>query len=86
MIKNFYIFLNIIFFIDVYLWFSTDGKPRGFLVDTLCNLCNYIFSFIFLYFIYTIYRAGIKKKDNLSWYISMTALFFNFFHLDKEFI
>jgi hypothetical protein len=55
--------------------FTTDGKPRGFLVDTFAIYATVFSPFLFFYFIYSIYRAGIKNERTLTWYISVTALF-----------
>jgi lysylphosphatidylglycerol synthetase-like protein (DUF2156 family) len=54
--------------------FSTNGKPKGFLVDTFGIYATVFSPFLFLYFTYTIYRAGIKNNRTLIWYISTTAL------------
>jgi hypothetical protein len=65
----------ILFTISMYIYgFSTGGKPRGFLVDTFAIYATVFSPFLFLYFLYTIYRAWIKKEKNLIWYISITAL------------
>ncbi len=54
--------------------FSTSGKPKGFLVDTFGIYATVFSPFLFLYFVYTLYRAGIKNNRTLIWYISTTAL------------
>jgi hypothetical protein len=65
----------ILFTLSMYIYgFSTGGKPRGFLVDTFAIYATVFSPFLFLYFLYTIYRAWIKKEKNLIWYISITAL------------
>lgn len=65
----------ILFSISMYIYgFPTGGKPRGFLVDTFAIYATVFSPFLFLYFLYTIYRAWIKKEKNLTWYISITAL------------
>ena len=64
-----------LFFISMYMYgFSTSGKPRGFLVDTFAIYATVFSPFLFLYFLYTIYRIGIKEDRTLIWYISTTAL------------
>lgn len=64
----------VLFFLSMYIYgFDTDGKPRGFLVDTFAIYATVFSPLLFLYFTYTIYRAGIKKDFSLSWYISVTA-------------
>lgn len=64
----------VLFVLSMYIYgFDTDGKPRGFLVDTFAIYATVFSPLLFLYFTYTIYRAGIKKDFSLSWYISVTA-------------
>ena len=53
---------------------ATDGKPRGFLFDTFAVYATVFSPLLFLYFVYTIYRAGIKNDRTITWYISVTAL------------
>lgn len=64
----------VLFILSMYIYgFATDGKPRGFLVDTFAVYATVFSPVLFLYFMYAIYRAGIKKDFTLSWYISVTA-------------
>ncbi|WP_228286253.1 glycosyltransferase family 39 protein [Arcobacter vandammei] len=65
----------ILFFISIYVYgFSTDGRPRGFLLDTV-GIYSAIFSpILFLYFLYAIYKTIFFKNRDLVWYISFTAL------------
>jgi 4-amino-4-deoxy-L-arabinose transferase-like glycosyltransferase len=73
--KKLLYFSSIFFIISMYIYgFSTDGKPKGFLVDTVAVYATIFSPILFLYFIYAIYRAGIKNEKSLSWYISFTAL------------
>lgn len=68
-------FSLILFTISMYIYgFSTGGKPRGFLVDTFAIYATVFSPFLFLYFLYTMYRAWIKNEKTLTWYISITAL------------
>lgn len=64
-----------LFFLSLYIYgFSTDGRPRGFLIDTV-GIYSAIFSpVLFLYFLYAIYKKAFSKEINLVWYISFTAL------------
>jgi len=65
----------VLFTLSMYIYgFSTGGKPRGFLVDTFAIYATVFSPLLFLYFLYTIYRAWIKKEKTLIWYISITAL------------
>ncbi len=73
--KKFIIFTLALFCISMYIYgFSTAGKPKGFLVDTFGIYATIFSPFLFLYFIYTIYRTGLKNERTLIWYISSTAL------------
>lgn len=69
------IYYSIILFIlsmSIY-GFSTDGKPKGYFVDTFAIYATIFSPVLFIYFIYVLYRTGIKKDFSLSWYISITA-------------
>lgn len=73
--KKLLYFSLILFVLSMYIYgFSTDGKPKGFLVDTVAIYATIFSPILFLYFIYTMYRAGIQKEKSLAWYISITAL------------
>ncbi len=68
-------FSLILFLISMYMYgFSTGGKPKGFLVDTFAIYATVFSPLLFIYFLYAIYRAGIKNDRTLTWYISTTAL------------
>ena len=73
--KRLMYFAMTFFILSMYIYgFATDGKPRGFLVDTFAIYATVFSPLLFLYFIYSLYRAGIKNDRTLSWYISITAL------------
>ncbi|ANE35629.1 putative membrane protein [Campylobacter iguaniorum] len=60
----------------VWFWLfglETDGKPKGYLIDTLGVFAAVFSPLVFLYFIYTTYRIWIKEDKNLLWFISTTA-------------
>ena len=68
-------FSLILFVLSMYIYgFSTGGKPKGFLVDTVAIYATIFSPILFLYFIYSIYRAAVEKEQSLSWFISITAL------------
>ena len=72
-------FSAILFTISLFIYgFSTDGKPKGYLVDTFGIYATIFSPALFLYFLYSIYRAGIKKEYSLNWYISVVALVLSF--------
>lgn len=65
----------ILFTLSMYIYgFNTEGKPRGFLIDTFGIYASIFSPLLFIYFVYSIYRAGIKDERTLTWYISATAL------------
>ena len=73
--KKLMYFSMILFIVSMYLYgFSTAGRPRGFLVDTFAIYATVFSPLLFIYFGYSIYRAGIKNERTLAWYISITAL------------
>lgn len=57
--------------------FDTQGKPKGFLVDTFAIYASIFSPLLFIFFFYSIYRTGFKEKRTLIWYISTTSLFFS---------
>lgn len=64
-----------LFLLSMYIYgFETEGKPKGYFLDTFAIYATIFSPLVFIYFIYTIYRAGIKNKRDLIWYISTTAL------------
>ncbi len=72
------IFSLVLFGISMYMYgFDDGGKPKGYFLDTL-GLYAAIFSpFLFLYYIYSLYRILIKEDKNLLWYISFVAFIFS---------
>ena len=63
------------FILSMYIYgFSTAGKPRGFLVDTFAIYATVFSPLLFIYFIYSLYRTGVKDERTMTWYISMTAM------------
>lgn len=73
--KKLLYFSLILFILSMYIYgFSTEGKPRGFLIDTVAVYATIFSPVLFLYFIYSIYRAGVENERDLSWFISITAL------------
>ena len=76
--KNILIWISLLLFIlSIFIYgFATDGKPRGFFLDTFAIYATIFSPLLFVYFFYSIYRAAFKEKEkSLIWYISTTALF-----------
>ena len=68
----------VLFTLSMYIYgFESTGKPRGHFVDTFGIYASIFSPLLFLYFIYAIYRVGVKAERTLQWYISATALIFS---------
>lgn len=66
---------SILFVISLIIYgVPTDGKPRGFLIDTVGTYAAIFSPILFLYFLYVIYRLIISRQIDLTTYISSTAL------------
>jgi hypothetical protein len=51
----------------------SSGKPRGYFVDTFGVYAAIFSPFVFLYFIYVMYRILVKGGKNLLWWLSFGA-------------
>lgn len=64
----------LLFGISMYMYgFDTGGKPKGYFLDTLGVYATVFSLFLFLYFIYVLYRILIKEEKNLLWYIAFSS-------------
>jgi len=57
--------------------FESSGKPRGHFLDTFTIYASIFSPMIFIYYIYVMYRIGIKGTKTIYWYISVVALVFS---------
>jgi len=57
--------------------FDSNGKPRGHFLDTFTIYASIFSPMIFLYYLYVMYRIGIKGTKTIYWYISVVALTFS---------
>jgi len=72
------IFSLILFGISMYMYgFDDGGKPKGYFLDTFGIYAAIFSPFLFLYYIYSLYRILIKEEKNLLWYISFVAFIFS---------
>ena len=72
------IFSMLLFGISMYMYgFDDGGKPRGYFLDTFGVYAAIFSPFLFLYYIYALYRILIKEEKNLLWYISFVAFDFS---------
>lgn len=73
--KKLLYFSLVLFFLSIFIYgFSTDGRPRGYFLDTFGIYATIFSPLVFLYFIYALYRSAILRDRSLTWYISITAL------------
>lgn len=69
----------VLFTLSMYIYgFSSEGKPRSYLLDTFAIYASIFSPLLFIYYFYSMYRVAIKGKHSLFWYISITALIFSF--------
>lgn len=76
--KELLVLTLILFSLSLYIYgYNTGGKPKGYFLDTV-GVYAIIFSpFVFLYFVYALYRILIKEEKNILWYISFFSLLFS---------
>ena len=53
--------------------FDSDGKPRGYLLDTISIFALAFSPPLFIYFVYTLYRIWIKESKDILWFICIVA-------------
>lgn len=54
--------------------FDDGGRPKGHFLDMMGVFSTIFSPFVFLFFVYTIYRMGVKHKEkSLLWYIVATT-------------
>nr|WP_315519173.1 hypothetical protein [uncultured Campylobacter sp.] len=56
--------------------FETNGRPSGHFIDTFGIFAAVFSPFVFIFFIYTIYRIWVKEKKDLLWFISICSFCF----------
>lgn len=68
----------LLFGISMYIYgFETTGKPKSYLLDTFAIYASVFSPFLFIYYLYSMYRLTIKGQRSLFWFISFTALIFS---------
>lgn len=69
----------LLFGLSMYIYgFTTEGKPKGYLIDVFGIYASIFSPLLFVYFLYSMYRIGLKGNRSVYWYISTTALVFSF--------
>ncbi|RLA75743.1 MAG: hypothetical protein DRG11_00660 [Epsilonproteobacteria bacterium] len=65
----------VLFVLSFWLYgFDASGRPRGYFNDTFSVYLSIFSPFLFLFFVYSLYNVAIKKKTDILWYVSATAL------------
>lgn len=78
--NKFYILIGFVC-ICAFMWIyglQTNGKPKGYLLDTIGVFAAVFSPAIFIFFIYTMYRILIKERKNLLWFIGICSFGFAF--------
>jgi 4-amino-4-deoxy-L-arabinose transferase-like glycosyltransferase len=71
-------FSILLFSVSMYMYgFDDGGKPKGYFLDTFGVYAAIFSPFLFLYYIYSLYRILIKEEKSLLWYISFVAFVFS---------
>lgn len=67
----------ILFLLTLYFFgFETNGRPSGHFIDTFGIFAAVFSPFVFIFFVYTIYRIWVKEKKNLLWFIAICSFCF----------
>ena len=67
----------ILFLLTLYFFgFETNGRPSGHFIDTFGIFAAVFSPFVFIFFVYTIYRIWIKEKKDLLWFIAICSFCF----------
>ena len=55
---------------------ETNGRPSGHFIDTFGIFAAVFSPFVFIFFVYTIYRIWVKEKKDLLWFIAICSFCF----------
>lgn len=67
----------ILFLLTLYFFgFETNGRPSGHFIDTFGIFAAVFSPFVFILFVYTIYRIWVKEKKDLLWFIAICSFCF----------
>ena len=67
----------VLFLLTLYFFgFDTNGRPSGHFIDTFGIFAAVFSPFIFIFFVYTIYRIWVKEKKDLLWFIAICSFCF----------
>jgi len=67
----------VLFLLTLYFFgFETNGRPSGHFIDTFGIFAAVFSPFVFIFFVYTIYRIWVKEKKDLLWFIAICSFCF----------
>ena len=67
----------ILFLLTLYFFgFETNGRASGHFIDTFGIFAAVFSPFVFIFFVYTIYRIWVKEKKDLLWFIAICSFCF----------
>ncbi|MBE2984857.1 hypothetical protein CCAL6883_05795 [Campylobacter sp. RM6883] len=67
----------LLFLASLYVFgFDTRGRPSGHFVDTFGVFAAVFSPFVFIFFVYTLYRIWIKEKKDLLWFVCICSFCF----------
>ena len=67
----------ILFLLTLYFFgFETNGRPSGHFIDTFGIFAAVFSPFVFIFFVYTIYRIWVKEKKDLLWFVAICSFCF----------
>ncbi|WP_103621103.1 hypothetical protein [Campylobacter concisus] len=67
----------ILFLLTLYFFgFETNGRPSGHFIDTFGIFAAVFSPFVFIFFVYTIYRIWVKEKKDILWFITICSFCF----------
>lgn len=68
---------GLLFLASLYIFgFDTRGRPSGHFLDTFGIFAAVFSPFVFIFFVYTLYRIWIKEKKELLWFVCVSSFCF----------
>ena len=65
---------GILFILNLIIYsFNIGGKPNGYFLDTIGVFAAVFSPFVFMFFVYSMYRIWVKEEKNLLWFIVITS-------------
>ncbi|NLK66555.1 MAG: hypothetical protein GX282_03675 [Campylobacteraceae bacterium] len=65
---------GVLFILSLIIYdFDVGGKPKGYFLDTIGVYAAVFSPFVFMFFIYAVYRVWVKERKNLLWFIVVVS-------------